>query len=363
MIKLCCIFNYAPLYRKSIYKKIDENFDCQFYFSNMKSDIAKMDYNDFKRYPKTVRDIKIFGKYHWRRDILSLPFKNFTHYLVIGDFTLSYMPFLILCHLFGKKVYAWGHGSKSFSGNIGWYLKWFYKHCDLFFTYSEGGKQRLIDLGIPQDKLDVIYNSLNSGVNPQLQLSYKSNLLQEHFHNEYPTLLFIGRLTKVKRLDWIIKAQSNHKEKGINYNVLIIGTGPERETLQNLVSKEKLKDCVWFYGECYDDKELSTLLYNADLCVSPGNVGLTALHAMSYGTPVISNNDFETQMPEFETIIGGKTGLLYRKGDFEDFCDKIETWLKDSPDRNIVRENCYAVINDRFNSEYQINLLKSRIIV
>lgn len=31
----------------------------------MKLDIAQMDYNDFERYPKTVRDIKILGKYHY----------------------------------------------------------------------------------------------------------------------------------------------------------------------------------------------------------------------------------------------------------------------------------------------------------
>ena len=62
--KLCCIFNYAPLYRKSIYSKIDQEFDAQFYFGDMKSDIAKMDYNDFKKTPKMVRDRKIFKRLH-----------------------------------------------------------------------------------------------------------------------------------------------------------------------------------------------------------------------------------------------------------------------------------------------------------
>lgn len=363
MIKLCCIFNYAPLYRKSIYKKIDENFDCQFYFSDMKSDIAQMDYNDFKRYPKTVRDIKILGKYHWRRDILSLPFKDYTHYLVIGDFTLSYFPFIILSHILGKKIYAWGHGSKSFSSKIGWYLKWFYKHCDLFFTYSEGGKQRLIDLGIPYNKLEVIYNSLNSGVNPQDQLSYKSDLLINHFGNAAPTLIFVGRLTKVKQLDWIIKAQSIHKHIGLIYNVVIVGDGNEKIALTKLASEKGLENNIWFYGQCYEDKELSILLYNADLCVSPGNVGLTALHAMSYGTPVLSNDDFETQMPEYETIIKDKTGDLYKKDNFEDFCLKIENWINGHKDRDQIRMNCYNMINDKFNSEYQINLLKNKIVI
>ena len=67
--KLCCIFNYAPLYRKSIYLKIDKEFDTQFYFSDLKSDIAKMDYEDFKKPPVTVRDRTIFKRLLWRKDI------------------------------------------------------------------------------------------------------------------------------------------------------------------------------------------------------------------------------------------------------------------------------------------------------
>ena len=82
---------------------------------------------------------------------------------------------------------------------------------------------------------------------------------------------------------------------------------------------------------------------------------------MSYGTPVLSNDDFETQMPEYETILAGRTGILYKKGDFEDFCAKIEMWLRNAPDRERIRENCYDVINGTFNSEYQINLLKRTI--
>ena len=101
---------------------------------------------------------------------------------------------------------------------------------------------------------------------------------------------------------------------------------------------------VWFYGQCYDNNELSVLLFNVSLCVSPGNVGLTALHAMSYGTPVISNDDFESQMPEYETIIPNKTGLLYKKGDFQDLCNKIEEWLSLNIERDVVRQNCYALL-------------------
>ena len=37
-------------------------------------------------------------------------------------------------------------------------------------------------------------------------------------------------------------------------------------------------------------KIISKYLYYADICVSPGNVGLTAIHSLTYGTPVNSQN-------------------------------------------------------------------------
>lgn len=360
-LKLGCIFNYAPLYRKSIFQKIDEEFDTQFFFTDMVSDIEKIDYSNFKRYPITIKDKLILGKLPWRKGILSLPFNKYDAFLVLGDFTFSYIPFIILSHLLGKKVYGWGHGRKSFKGYFGFLVKWLYQHYDGYFTYGEKGRKRLIELGISSNRLNVIYNSLNEGVNLEEQHTYKSDVIERLFKNNLFTILFIGRLTKIKQLDWIVKAQSVHKSKGINYNVLLIGDGTERMSLEKLVKKHGLSENFYFYGACHSENVLSSLIYNVDLCVSPGNVGLTALHAMCYGTPVLSNDDFETQMPEYETIIEGKTGLLYKKGDFMDFCNKIEMWLNLDISREIIRQNCYDMINGRFNSSYQIYLLKQVI--
>lgn len=55
------------------------------------------------------------------------------------------------------------------------------------------------------------------------------------------------------------------------------------------------------------------LIYNADLCVAPGNIGLTAMHAMMFGCPCISHNDFSWQMPEFEAIVPYKTGNFLKE--------------------------------------------------
>lgn len=45
--------------------------------------------------------------------------------------------------------------------------------------------------------------------------------------------------------------------------------------------RERVDKNVWFYGSCYDEQTNAELIYNADMCVAPGNVGLTAIHAMT----------------------------------------------------------------------------------
>lgn len=357
-MRLCCIFNYAPLYRESIYRKIDDTFDTQFCFYDMQSDIPKIDYSVFKKEPQILHEYYLLGKLLMVRGLLKYAIQQFDTYLMIGDFSFSYIPFLLLCRLKGKKVFAWGHGAKRFNGRFAFFSKLQYHLWNGYFCYGENGRNRLEQLGIPKSKLFVIYNSLVERVDPLKQESLDSTILKDHFNNVDPTILFVGRLTSVKKLDWIIDALALHLSKGIFYNVLIIGDGNERMKLERMVQELHLQNRVWFYGECYDDNKLNELIYNSSLCVSPGNVGLTALHAMEYGTPVLSHNDFETQMPEYETIIPGKTGQLYKCNDYNSFCDSIQEWINCNHDRKEIRENCYDMINGKFNSTYQIDLLK-----
>lgn len=364
---LCCIFNYPPLYRQSIYKKIDEYYDSQFYFGREPIEgefcnIKKMDISIFKHHPIEIKNKLIFGKFLWRTGIVFLPFKKkYSMFLITGDLSLSYLPFLLICKVYKKKVYGWGHGIKSLNGKLAFLNRIFYNSLDVFFTYGEKGKQRLIDLGFPSDKFYVIYNSLVDQINPSKYINLKSDIYSSHFKNLCQTIIFIGRLTSVKKLDWLIQVVYEHQKEGLDYNLVLIGDGPEKERLVKLSHERNVYNRIWFYGECYDSNRLNNLLYNADVCVSPGNVGLTAMHSMQYGVPVITHDNFEIQMPEYESIIEGETGLLYRYNDFVDMKEKIKVWLLSGKDREKIRQNCYRVINTHYNSNYQINLLKQVI--
>ena len=83
-------------------------------------------------------------------------------------------------------------------------------------------------------------------------------------------LFFVGRLSPIKKLDQILDAMVICNGRGCRYNLTFIGSGTEMENLRAKVCELGLEEQVWFYGSCYDEEELSSLIYNADLCVAPG---------------------------------------------------------------------------------------------
>lgn len=95
-------------------------------------------------------------------------------------------------------------------------------------------------------------------------------------------------------------------------------------------------------GECCSEETNAKLIYNADLCVAPGNIGLTAIHVMMFGCPAITHNDFKWQMPEFEAIKSMETGMFFEKGNLDSLVNSILDWFEIKiKEREKVRLACY----------------------
>ena len=97
------------------------------------------------------------------------------------------------------------------------------------------------------------------------------------------------------------------------------------------------------------------------MSVSPGKIGLTAMHSMTYGTPVISHNNLDKQMPEFEAIVPGMTGDLFEYNDVKDLSITIEKWLFAKTKRPEIIDKCINVIQENFSPESQVVAIESAL--
>lgn len=360
-----CYFSRSPIhYRKEIYLLMDNELEADFYFGDSRPGrIEFFDVNLLKHFQGYLHNVNM-GSFYWQRGLLKLLFSKYKYFVSPCDtYCINAWLFVLLAPVFGKKVLWWSHGAY---GNEGRLKRFILKlRISLLYgvlLYGEYAKDILIKYGVREKKLHVIYNSLAYDEQVEIRKSIKDEpIYKNHFNNINKNIIFTGRLTKVKKLHQLIEAVAKLKEKDINLNVTFVGDGTELNYLKECASSFGLQDNIWFYGACYDEKVLSMLIYNADICVSPGNVGLTAMHAMTFGTPVISHNNFSLQMPEFEAIEDGKTGTFFTENDIDSLADAIERWLNLNIDRDLIRHNCYNVIDNKYNPHKQIEVLK-RII-
>lgn len=366
-MKLAFVFNQAPRYVESSYCLFDKEFDITWCFGNDYGDIKEMDHSLLKK----VRIYKTkkykFNIYEIKDVIEIAKDTSFNAYVLMGDFKLLTMwsfPFFIRYHNPKAKIIFWTHGwygRESFIKKI--VKKIFFAPADKILLYGNYARNLMIEEGYPTGKLLTIHNSLDHHKQVQIRNEIKpSEIFKEHFHNDNFTIAFIGRLTKVKQLDLLIEAIFLLKKQKNNYNVIIIGDGEERELLKKITKEHGLDENVWFYGACYDEKQNAELLYNADLCVSPGNIGLTAMHALVFGCPVLTHNNFAWQMPEFESIKDGITGTFFKQHDKRDLASSISKWFRDNKDkREIIRQACYDEIDNFWTPEFELEVLKKAL--
>lgn len=364
-MKLCLIYNFAQHYRAGIFKKIDEEFDCDFYFGDSYLNVQKIDYNIFQGPVKEVHNVR-WKNFYFQKDVLPLLNKPYDAYLIFSQiWCISTWLFLQKAKMKKKPVYVWSHGWYGKESSFVKFLKKkMYSLPKGIFLYGNHARELMIKEGFDENKLFTIHNSLEYEQQKDVRSTLaQSTVYADHFQNSNPTLLFIGRLTTVKQLDLIIKAMAICRKRGKEYNAVLIGDGAIKQDLQALCKEMNLDGNVWFYGPCYDDTVLGDLIYNADLCVAPGNIGLTAMHTMVYGTPAVTHNDFKWQMPEFEAIRQGETGAFFERNDVESLAHTIDEWFdKHGNEREAVRQACMKEIDDNWTPAYQIGVLKNHLI-
>lgn len=362
MKKGCIITNIAPHYRESIYSMMDKELDCDFYIGIISnSDVETLNPVILNKYRDTLSAKKIFHAFYWQKNAVKIAFKNYDYFIINGDpHCLSSWVTLLICLIRKKKRIIWSHGFYGREYGLSKILKViFFKLYSHYLIYNSRGVELTIKSGFSKDRVFCIANSLNyeSHIRIRKQLK-RTNIYENHFHNNNDVLIFTGRLQKDKKLDMLLLTIKDLQSKGLNLNLVLVGNGTNLPHLNEVANELGIKDNIWFYGSCYDEAVLAELFYNAKICVSPGSIGLTAIHSLSFGCPVITHNDFKTQGPEFEAIKDGVTGMFFIKDNQESLNNTICNWIINHNSNESYRQDAFNEIDTIWNPCYQIKVLK-----
>ncbi len=360
--KVAVVYHFFPHYRAGILKELekDDSFSFEFYGANIDEYDGIKSYQGFNKFHEA--NFRRVSKLVWQNKIVGLAFKKDIEAVIFlaDPHFLSTWVSSILCRLGGKRVIFWTHGwTKKLPWYKGFVKNIFHKLAHSLLLYGNYAKEIAINNGFKPENCHVVYNSLDY----EKQLYFRNHLDSDSLRlakqslfpdKELPMITAVSRLTPECSYDLLVFALTVLRAKyNIECNLLFIGDGPEKEALEDLCLKHKLK--VNFYGACYDEKKLSSMIAASNLVVSPGKVGLTAMHSLNYGTAVISHDRFDLQMPEFEAISDGKTGAFFKYNDHVSLADTIKNWL----DKEIEQPNleCMKIIDLYYNPRYQKSVI------
>lgn len=366
--KVLICYQYIAAYREPVFTELTSSsyFEYDFCSDVQSRGGIKLVDDDFYKKSNFVRVKNIWFKNMLiQRGVLSSISKGKYDVIVFlaDPFFITTWVASYLAKRRGIKVVFWTHGIVRDNSLKSKLKLLFYKIPNLIFLYGKSSESNLIKKGVPAEKLVPIFNSLDYPLHSRLR-DLNSDVANKGFMKfDNPNLfqlIFIGRLTDHKKLDMIIYLMSGLEKKGIFTNLLFVGDGPARSNLESLAFDfYHLQGRIHFYGQCYSEDELAPLIVGSDCCVSPGEVGLTAMHVMSYGLPVITHDEKFSQMPEFEAVQDGKTGRLFKKDDFDSLVD-VTYELISKPIVNI-RENCIKLIESKYTPSSQCNIIESSL--
>jgi glycosyltransferase involved in cell wall biosynthesis len=356
-------------YRRGVFEELSKNFEVKL-LANFEKDHSGIEVaNESEYYKKgsnwfSLKDIFIRNICFWQIGLISHIYKSDFNVLIIwGDmWRITTWLGVILARHKGKKIIFWTHG---LYGNENYFRKrlrvMFYKLGHRTFTYGVLGRSLLLDEGFSCERVINVANSISNSAS-LISMSKSSLSDLDKLANERVELCFIGRLEQGKSLDLLIQALKlllSGKQQDIFLH--LVGDGPQKLTLESYARELGVDDKVIFHGAIYDEKTLVDAISNCCMCISPGNVGLTAITALSLGIPVITHNDPYTQMPEYEAVISGLNGWLFCPNELGDLYESITKVLDGIMVGDITRESCYRVVENTFSPEAQVQKIKEFI--
>jgi len=141
-------------------------------------------------------------------------------------------------------------------------------------------------------------------------------------------LVYAGRLSHEKGIEYLVKAVSLLKREGVNVRLTLCGTGPWRDRLESLAAETGTEDRVEFPGYIEDHESLGKIFLENDIFVLPSlseTTGKVMLEAMAKGMAIVATNI--GGIPD--VVTHGENGLLVREKSEEELARAIRSVIED----------------------------------
>jgi glycosyltransferase involved in cell wall biosynthesis len=349
--KILFIHNKCKQYRKPIFNILAEKLNVSFFFTDEKKvECLRADYKIINRHGFGPLDF-LFGLMYVtlgeKYDLIVLPpadsprelFANFICFLVTK---IRRKPFLIW-----SERWRFRESKKSFIRQF--YLAFdeivigfIFRNASACITDGKKHKEYLVSLNVPENRIFIApHASVIEGVNDNTDIN---KIKDELGIGNKKVILYVGRLIKLKGVNFLIEAFAKMRAEIKDVHLLIIGregmygrTREERLDVNELkvLSEDlglKMDRDISFLGDIIREN-LTRYFLICDVFVMPGITymiadawGLVLNEAMQFGKPVISTDAVGAA---YDLIEDGINGYMVPEKDVEALCAALIKVLSD----------------------------------
>ncbi len=227
--------------------------------------------------------------------------------------------------------------------------RYIYRHADAIVVYGEHVKRYLVGEGVPVERIFVAAHAVdNETYSRPVSDEEKATLRQQlGISPRQKVVLSLGRLVVEKGLSYLVEAfASLQREDAV---LIIVGTGPERERLERMVSEKGITGCVRFTG--YVPPEETVPYYAiAWVYVLPSTTtsyfkepwGLVVNEAFNQGVPVIATDSVGAAAGGL--VQDGVNGFVVPERDSAALAQALRRILDDADLRERLSQNARQII-------------------
>ncbi|MGM9551170.1 MAG: glycosyltransferase [Clostridia bacterium] len=288
------------------------------------------------RNPFDLKAAKVIGDYCRKNniDVIHTQYPRENYIALLSRLYYSGTRVVYTCHLTLKTSFLWKITNKIFT-----------KHNHKIISVCNNGKELLIGNGVPEEKIDVVFNGIRPGKEVKRNMDKRKEL---GIDEDTFVITTLSRYHMAKGLDFFTDSIYELKKMtDKKFVVLFLGDGELFNDIKGQIEKHNLTDVIWQMGFRNDADEIlqcSDLYVNSAKCYEA--LSFAILEAMDNALPVVATN------------VGGNSdiindnhncGILVEYGDTKGMANAIKTVMDDEEMRKTFSENAKRVVNEVFN--------------
>ena len=276
--------------------------------------------------------------------------------IVHGNYLLTYGFYSAFANYHPLLQMAWGSDVLKAPKNrvFRYIIKYSLKRADFVTVDCEFGKNAIINLGYPEDKIAVFpwgvdlnkFNYIINGENIRKELGWENNSI----------IVCTRKHEPVYGMEYLIRAIPEVIKKEDNARFIVIGSGSLTNKLKQMVKNLNIEGYVKFTGNVPNDI-LGKYLAASDIYVSSSlsdGTSVSLLEAMACGLPVVVT-DVDAIL---EWVKDGENGFVVPKRNSLALAEKICELLEDGNLRKTFGKKNYRIAKERASWDDNVKVLE-----